>query len=315
MSCSAVNDPQRKNHWVTKNWNCGGSNSPEKCSASEVEIRIEKSPGCAWNKCASCDDKTRYTCSPPYAIDTNTLWDCCSGSKSEYECDPSYCKNSSSCTKFLQQNCTGKILFSNDGSAKFNACNSWCSANPQACSATKIGYCTGNLSVPYCKAFAQEIANGGNSVFDAPVSTYCSSHPTDPFCSCTLKPQAQYNGSDPNLLALLNAPQCYDASCISEGYENTKQVSFRKSGGCPTSICANTINVNDIKNSNISNIVAQCSTPAAGSAPGTTTGSAPATKSSNSLFLLFIFVMIYAVMFAIVYGVAFAGSLVETVVQ
>ncbi len=305
MSCPLVNDPQRQNHWVTKNWNCAGTNSPEKCSASEVQIKVNTSPGCAWNGCASCSDKTQYICSPPYPVDTNTLWGCCSGSTSPYSCDPSYCLNSTNCDTFLQHNCTGNILFSNDGTGKFVACNSWCSRNPQACSAIKIAYCINNLDNPYCKAFAQEISNTGNSIFDTSVSKFCLSHPTDPFCSCTLKPQAEYNGSDPNLLALLNAPQCYDPTCISQGYENTSQVAFRKSGSCPTSICANTINVSDVSNSNISNVIAQCiasSTPTSSSTPTPSTPTPSTPSPGISKFILFVMVILFTVVFSIIYS-------------
>lgn len=301
MSCPAVNDPQRSSHWRTTNWNCAGSASPEYCNANEVQIAVNKSPGGWGNGCVSFDDRTQYVCSPPYDTSTNTLWGCCSGATSSYQCDPSYCVNSSGCSNFLASNCTGQILFSNDGSNQFKACNTWCAANPVACNAIKKEYCNNasNLALPVCQSFAQSTANSGDNTFDSTVQTYCASHPTDPFCGCQLK-APKYTGTDNNLLKLLNAPECYDATCINSGYENTNQISFRKNGNCPTSICSNTIDVNNVSSSNISNIIASCSSTS-NSSNSSISNSSTSNSSNQSYsliyFLLFLFVIIISFLF------------------
>jgi hypothetical protein len=112
-------------------------------------------------------------------------------------------------------------------------------------------------------------------MFDAIVNQFCATHPSDPFCSCHLKPPS-YTGKDTGLLTLLNAPQCYDPVCIASGYETSKQISFRKTGSCPTSICSNSIQVGNITNSDVSKIIATCDSNSSSS-----TTSVPETKASN----------------------------------
>ena len=312
MSCSAVDDSQRSAHWRTGNWNCPGSINPDQCASNEVPIKINTMPGGGWfGGCGILGNKTQYVCSSPYPTDTTSLWECCSGTTSPYQCDPAYCQNSTQCDSFLQTNCNGQILFSNDGTNQYKACNSWCSKNPTACDALKKSYCnnTTNMALPVCKSFAQAKSNSSDNTFDATVQDFCATHQSDPFCGCQVKTPT-YTGSDSSLLKLLNAPQCYDATCINNGYENTNQISFRKNGNCPTSICSNSINVSNVSSSNLSNIIASCDAkttvvPTTSSAPSQSDVSSQSTTVAHSssstvvdkrplivsvfLFILFIF--------------------------
>lgn len=312
MSCLAVNDTQRSAHWRTGNWNCPHSLNPSTCASNEVQIQVNSAPGGGWfGGCGLLGNKTQYVCSPPYPTDTNSLWGCCSGATGQSQCDPAYCPNSGQCNTFLQTNCNGKILFSNDGSSQYTACNTWCSQNPIECGAIKKSYCNNatNIELPVCQSFAQSTSNNSDNTFDSTVQSFCATHQTDPFCSCQLKAPA-YNGSDSSLLKLLNAPQCYDPICINNGYENSNQISFRKNGNCPTSICSNQINVNSSL-SNINNVIASCES---NSAVNTTSVQVSSKSTDSSLgtvprsVLFFIFMIIIAFVFWLTGSAAIKGG-------
>jgi len=278
--CPAVNDGQRSSHWSYRNWNCGGSTSPEYCNPNEVQITVNKSPGCAWNGCTSCSDKTQYVCSPPYDITTNSLWDCCSGAKSAYNCDPSYCVDSNSCNQFLQTSCTGDILTNKDH-PRYITCKTWAQKNQSKYNAILASYCDNpdRLSNSVCRQFGLEVGGIDNSV-----SQYCDTHPNDSYCSCQY-PLTSYKGSDPQL-QILNNPICYGDKCPINGYKSANQRTFK----CPSSlsICNNSISTAGQTTTYLSSLANTCSTSntsasntAGSNASGsTTTATAPATTTT-----------------------------------
>jgi hypothetical protein len=328
----AWNSTLRQNQW--SNWGCSVSNAGNTCPSGYKPDTSQSraSKRCLTNKCSfSCRgdsastplyDRHSVLCfKESYPTDMASLWGCCSGSTMAQDCNENYYQGSPQCNNMLASNCTGEILFSNDGSSKYNACNTWCSQNKEVCDSIKKSYCnnTTNLALPVCQVFAQEVANSGDSTFDSSVQTYCASHQGEPFCGCQMR-ELSYAGSDQGLLKLLNAPQCYDATCINQGYENTKQISFRKNGNCPTSICSNSVNVSNVSSSNIKNIIASCDSSSNASTSTTTNTtqnqsnsvSSPEIVDDTSIIsagniLLFLIAMIFIYIFGFASKVSVGG--------
>ncbi len=186
------------------------------------------------------------------------------------------------------------MIFDSSSSGNSGACKTWCSLNPAKCDALKKNHCNSieNIGSAACKAFARQTASKLDSTFDPIVDAYCTLNKDDPFCSCRIR--STFDATDESLLKLLNAPQCYDPECISNGYENTKQVSFRKDGSCPKSICSNKINVADVSFSNVSSIVASCSSGSSNDTKNETAIQHPPTSgiSKNTIVIWLFFLMV-----------------------
>lgn len=288
-TCPAINDNGRQKNWKYTNFNCPGSGSFEQCKSNQIQIGTNKSPACAWNGCTLCGEKTQFICSDQYPTDNASLWNCCSGKTSMYDCHSDYCPTSSKCETFLSLNCSGENLF-NPSNDKYSLCNAWCSRNSVACNDVKKQYCNNinTIGKPECKIFAKHTANNNDGYFDLTVDAYCNLYPNDLFCSCKVK--NNYDVKDHDLLSLLNAPQCYDSNCIDQGYQNNNQISFRKSNNCPTSICSNKISIDDVSNSTISNIVASCNSNAEDAESAELTNNINITQ--DPIFLLFLIIIV-----------------------
>ncbi len=236
------------------------------CSPRQMEKSdgsCDKSGHCGWagqypqykrvfynaDKDACClnmkDTEGNLTCNPKYRT----------GPKSTY-CDKfytNYCADMNNifgtkCQSFCErrpdlcnysQACTVTGLGGNNDIAGSGTCNTWCSANPTICNPKIREFCTKNngqnLNTNFCKDSLIQIGGVDNQII-----TWCSTHPSDPFCSC-IYPKIAYTGDDPSLRALAN-PRCFDQTCMVSGYPTTTQ---RET--CPTTlkVCGNVINMAD----------------------------------------------------------------------
>lgn len=306
MSCPSFDNQLRSEHWRTTNWNCPQSSSPEHCNSNEQQVKINYTAGGWGNGCGIFGDKNQYVCSSPYDISTDKLWECCSGSKSAYKCDPSYCVNSSSCSQFLQSNCTAPDLYESSNSNKSKSCNDWCIKNPDSCNVIQKEYCSNisNLSNPGCQQYARE--NGG---LDNVVKQYCETHTSDAFCSCQ-NTLTNYKAGN-SQLQILNNPVCFGDQCPINGYRTSEQRAFK----CPTSlnICNNSISTAGETTSYLSTLANSCSTSStSASNSGTPNLILSSNSSSNtslnnySIFnlsvekqLLFLFVLLLSIIFGV----------------
>ena len=312
MSCLGIHDPKRPNKYIHS---CGGMSNSHCPKGYLLSSQPKKGKTCAFGKrkqTGRC-----FKAENAYSALPKDLLKCCNGTTPGHECKPGYCSSTSSQTKCLdnvKSYCSvSNRMFKDDECVKYGK------KHPKILSDLKVNFCKKNISAPVCIDFCKsgdfpcktwlpnlcktkmdkgycKIHARAQPGFDSVVSTFCSTHPNDPFCACSSHHNSikslPENTLDEKILKV--NPQCYLKACSSDvAYKNFSQRDI-VGNKCPqVNICNQSLTSAAIDGGKISNINMSCSqnttskettesTPAPAPAPTPAPTPAPASTPTTT---------------------------------